>query len=328
MKSSTKLAFWVLLLFSIILFSSNLIQPKKEQLVKGISIIDKWSFNFEDPFKDNQLISLIQEELKDEEGEFAIYIQPLGIKDPKVVRINSGQTYPAGSLYKLFVMAAVLEEIEKGNLKEDTQVFEKVSHLEEVLGGSEFGYEDLDKDENVVMDVNKALERVASLSDNYAAIMLAEKISWEKVREQAKKLGASDTIIKAPISTTADDIGLFFIKLFNKQVVSEQASDKIINLLTKSKLNNRIPAKLPSKLKIAHKTGELPRVRHDAGIVYLTDKGTEPPKASLDKAGGQKGDGVEAYVIVLMSKDLKGEDSGVDALADVSKIVYDFYTNK
>ena len=39
-------------------------------------------------------------------------------------------------------------------------------------------------------------------------------------------------------------------------------------LLLAQKINDRIPKYLPTGVKVAHKTGEIDYVRHDAGIVF------------------------------------------------------------
>jgi beta-lactamase class A len=54
---------------------------------------------------------------------------------------------------------------------------------------------------------------------------------------------------------------------------------------------------------VAHKTGWITGVRHDAGIVSVP--------------------GGPTYVLVLLSWDLEDPEAGVEALAQVSRIVYD-----
>lgn len=271
------------------------------KLLISFKIVDfsqVWSFNFENA----KLSSLVKKNIGDKDGNFAVYIRSLA-DEREGYEFNAREIFPAGSLYKLFLLAQALEEIEKGSLKEDQVISASLTHLEEVLGSEDFGYDSVEGDK-ISYSVLETLNRIATVSDNYASIALAEKIGWDKIQNQAKKLGAKSTTIKSPISTTASDIGLFFRKLYGGEVVSRQSSDKIIDLLSKSKLNSRIPAQLPKDIKIAHKTAELPRIRHDAGIVYLADN---------------------PYIIVLMSKDLKFEDDGVETLANISKDVYEYF---
>jgi beta-lactamase class A len=258
--------------------------------------------------QNEELLKLIEEKLPNDNGEYAIVVKEVGGSEHQAF-INHQTVYPSGSLYKLYVMAAALEKVEKGEWTMNTTVTGNASHLEEVLGSIDFGYESK-RGKTISYTLEETLGRISRISDNYASIMLAEKLDWEYVRDYAKRIGANNTVIKSPISTTAEDTLHFFDLLYQKKIVSEKQSDLLIDLLSKAQLNQRIPAKLPkSKLKIAHKTGELPGVRHDAGIVFL------------EKTETNKG----PYIIVLMSKDLKKEDSGIATLADVSKVVYDYF---
>ncbi len=267
--------------------------------------------------QDEKLLKLIEEKIPKDNGEYAVVVKELGEGEGRAVMINHQKSLPAGSLYKLYVMATALEKIEKGDMTMQTVVTAQADHLEQVLGAPDFGYEDR-KGETISYTVEEILARIARISDNYASIMLAEKLNnWEDVRDFAKRFGAPSTSIKSPISTNAQDIAYFFDQLYQRQVVSEVASNKLIDLLATAQLNQRIPAKLPKTwLKIAHKTGELPGVRNDAGIVYFENEDDE----STSSAKPQK-----AYLIVLMSNDLKREDSGVATLADISKVVYDYF---
>ncbi len=314
MKFSTKIALYSLLLIIILVTLSKFFKPFQG---RALGIMVDLSSYFEFDFVDQDLNKIIKGKLQGQKGEFAVVITDLSSGERKF-SINEDKPFPAASLYKLFLLAAAFEEIENGRLKEDQVITVSQEHLKKVLGFEDFGY---NKDqEEISHKVSSILSRIATISDNYASIMLAEKIGWEKVREQARKIGASQTSIKDPITTSASDIALYFEKLYRGEIVSKQASEKIIELLSKSKINNRIPSKLPADveikegtqsakqvLKIAHKTAELPRIRHDGGIVFIPGK---------------------PYAIVLLSQDLQFEDDGIELLGQISKDVFDYFSKK
>lgn len=255
---------------------------------------------------DKELESRITEYLADKQGDYAVYVKDLTSDSGKNASINSDQPFEAASLYKLFLMGAVFEEVNAGKLTLDTEISAKMSHLDSVLGSRDFGYEDYDDSEIIGYTVREALQRIAAFSDNYAAVMLAEKIGWAKMQLLAQEIGTTQTSIKSPITTSAEDVGLILDKLYRGEIVSIEASEQILDMLAKSQMNNRIPALLPEGTKVAHKTGELAGVRNDAGVVFLES---------------------HPYIIVIMSKNLKGEDDGVENLAQISKIVYDYYAS-
>lgn len=258
-----------------------------------------WQFSF----ASSKLAGVVKKSLQGKDGHFAVVVKSLVGEDS--YSFNANQIFSAGSLYKLFLLAQAYQEIEDGRLSLKEVVRADQQHLRDVLGFAEFGYSG--EQTKIEYSLSEILTRVATISDNYAAIMLAEKIGWDKVSTMAKNLGADHTTIKAPISTTASDIALFYEKLYQGKVVSRESSDQIIKLLSASKLNDRLPAKLPKGLKIAHKTAELSRIRHDTGIVFLEGK---------------------PYIVVLLGKDLKYEDEAVETLANLSKEIYDYFTKK
>lgn len=312
--SPSKLALLTLFALSLLVAVSRL--TGFHPFARGAESVQPAENAKEELFEKSGLGEIVQNRLQGEDqSNYAIYIENLASGEGYA--LNEQVIYPSGSLYKLYLLAVAFEAMEKGEISEDTVVTSTKTHLKQVLGFEDFGYEDAG---NVIAyKVSSILSRIATISDNYASIMLAEKLGWDRVRDYAAKLGAKDTKIDDSLTTTALDTGMFLKKLYKKEIVSEKASGGIIELLSNSKINNRIPAKLPIEkdqenrpvgLKIAHKTAELARLRHDAGIVFL------------DPARGGP------YIIVMFSKNLRFEDDGVELLADISKDVYEYFSSK
>lgn len=263
-----------------------------------------------DPLK-----NIVQKNLEGKGGEYAVYIETLPEASNsatfKVEKyyFNENTSFSSASLYKLVLMAGILQEIEKGRLNEDDMVSSTKSHLASVAGGVDFGY--INSGEYIGMSVDNALDRVARVSDNFAAIMLTERLmtilkSADPLLQVAQNIGMENTIFAGDSHTTAFDTAMFFRLLYQKEILSPNISDQIIELLERNQINNRIPEYLPKDLKIAHKTGELSRLRHDAGIVFLPDG--------------------KVYLIVLMSQNLPDEDEGIETLAQISKDVYEYFS--
>lgn len=277
-----------------------------------------FSFEFErKPQNNAELESIVRADLSGTKGNFAVYIEQLPASSsatpaaPKKYTLNEVEPFPAASLYKLVLLAAVFKEVENGQIKLDESMTSTKSHLVDILGETDFGYEKMP--ENITFTVEEALARVGRISDNFAAIMLTDRLRQVPQKEgeeglliqMTNEIGMKNTDFSTdPIITTALDIGTFFKALYAGRVVSQKSSAEIVRLLDLNQLDNRIPAKLPAEVKVIHKTGELALVRHDAGIVYLPNR---------------------PYLIVLLSKDLEYEDDGVETLAQISKDVYDYF---
>lgn len=69
----------------------------------------------------------------------------------------------------------------------------------------------------------------------------------------------------------------------------------MLGILARQQMNDRIPFLFPIGTRVAHKTGELKDVRHDAGVVYAADRSeyilvvltrnlAQPPVASTQVA--------------------------------------------
>jgi beta-lactamase class A len=293
------------------------------------------------PQEDQKLYELLKENI--EKGEFGIYL--LKPSTHEIHTYNKDMIFPAASLYKLVVLAAAYQQIEDGLMQEETVMSMPKSSLAAIYGDVDYGYEDAPA--TIEMTVSDAFSRIARYSDNFAAILLSQTIRrnaqnapkkervkpwWEALfgidekREvdedpivaTAKDLGLKNTTFDPP-QTTPADMGRFFELLYKGEIVSQESSDKFINLLATSQINNRIPAKLSENpsLKIAHKTGELSAVRHDAGIVFPHNSDKSKVERSSDD-----------YVVVLLSKDLVFEDTGIDNLAEMSRKIYDLMVSQ
>lgn len=295
--------------FGIFILSLFVLTALSSLLFKGpLKHVANFHFNF----VSKGLSEIIESNLEGKSGEFSIYIED--ISDEENFSKSSHDPFPAASLYKVYLMAAVLQP---DGLKLDDTLRASKSYLTEELGEVDFGYQD--SPEEISYSVEEALTRIGRVSDNFAAIMLMDKIGVEKVQNMVNSLGANETSIKSLITTSSSDMGKFFKKLAKKEVVDLETSEKLIDFLSLNQLNSRIPALLPENTKVIHehssgrpmvihKTGELPRIRHDAGYVTL-------PNGKI-------------YVIVLMSQNLKYEDEGVEVLANISKDVYDYFVEK
>lgn len=305
MSSKTKLGILTLIFLTILVALSRLLikkdSPKASFNFFQNSVNLSKTFSFE--FKSNPLGKIVQNDLAGKDGTFGVYVESL--KDGEKYGFNENEPFPTASLYKLILLSATFKEIEKGKLTMDTPISSTKSHLTEVFGGVDFGYED--SPENIQYGVGETMDRIGSISDNFAAIMLTEKLKevsgQDVLIRMAKELGLSQTNLNNDLTTTASDMASYLKLLYQGKIVSPDASNKIIDILSQSKINDRIPANLPDEIRVVHKTGELPNVRHDVGIIYLDNN---------------------PYILVLLSKNLKYEDDGVATLAQLSQDIFNY----
>ena len=142
-------------------------------------------------------------------------------------------------------------------------------------------------------------------SDNYAALLVASRSGSFAVTNFLKEYQFDNSNFRQPPKTTAKDIGSFFEKLYKGEIIDQNYSKKMLDILKRQTLNDRIPKYFPSKVNVAHKTGELNGFKHDAGIVYSS-----------------RGD----YIIVVLS-DTKDSLGASEKIANFSKDIYDYFTS-
>jgi beta-lactamase class A len=74
----------------------------------------------------------------------------------------------------------------------------------------------------------------------------------------------------------------------------------MIEILERQHFNEAIPAGLPVGTKVAHKTGELTKIHHDAAIVYAP----------------------RPFVLVILVRGLADQKESAALMADVTKMIY------
>lgn len=245
-----------------------------------------------------ELEKIIQSELESADEAYGIAIKNL--KTNEYYYYNNEREFDTASLYKLWVMGAVYEEIEKGNLSLEQNIGFEASTINERL---DLASESAEITEGFVGNtVEGALERMITISDNYSAHILYLTIGWSTVGDFIEKYGFSNSSTDT-LTTTPDDILNYFEKLYKGEIVSQNASSEMMEILKRQQLNDRIPKYIPENIKTAHKTGELGAVKHDAGIVF-----------------NPKGD----YIIVLMSK-TGSQVAAAEIEAKISEKVWNYF---
>lgn len=171
----------------------------------------------------------------------------------------------AASLYKLGILAAVEMEVERGGLRYgDVIVIEDADITADgsfVIPGA-------------ALTVDDALELMITLSDNGTAMHFWRMLGGAYMNEVLGSFGVAGLHIAVDESdenvVTPRAIGSYFSLLAKGELVSRAASERMLLRLERQQINDRIPAHLPAGTLVAHKTGDLPGLVHDAGLVFTT----------------------------------------------------------
>lgn len=243
---------------------------------------------------------LIIDDLANKDGTYSIIVTDL--KNHKTYSLNADHVYNSASLYKLWVMADTYQAIQKGRLEKDDLLHGTIEDLNKSF---EIATEEAElKSGTIEMTVSDALNKAITISDNYSALLLTKKLGVTSINSFLKKQGMTHSKTSLPPVTTASDIALFYLRLYEHQLISPEASEEMIDLLKKQTINDRIPKYLPEGTSVAHKTGELGTIKHDAGIIFT-----------------KKGD----YILVMLS-DTDDPSIASKNMAILSKDIYKYFS--
>ena len=255
------------------------------------------------------------------EGEFAMAFKMMDSIGAGIY-INKSKIFHAASTMKTPVMIEAFKQIEAGNISLDDSI-PITNQFQSIVDSS--GYElSLNDDSEPELyqflgqkqSIRTLIELMITRSSNLANNILIDHLGADQISQTMVEMGADNMKvlrgvedIKAfdqGLNNTTDALSLLTIyeKLARHEVVSTSASQQMIEILKRQQFQDVIPALLPDKVTVAHKTGSITGVHHDSGIVYLPDG--------------------RSYVLVLLSSDLPEFDQGTKMLQHISKMVYDY----
>lgn len=286
-------------------------------LVTALSLI--YLLQCAHPDSVEQLEASIRERLSQEDGVFAVAFKNMG--GEATILINADTVFHAASTMKTPVMIEVFKQVAKGKFSLTDSILVK-NTFASIVDGSPYNMsvdEDSEGELYRLIGQKTTLYRLVfdmiTASSNLATNIIIELVDAKKVTESMRELGAANIDVLRGVedikayeqglsnSTTARDLMIIFEHLALGLAVSPEACRKMIDILKDQVWRDVIPARLPEGAIVANKTGNITGVHHDSGIVYLPDG--------------------RSYVLVLLSKNMTDFDSGTQALAEVSRMIYD-----
>ena len=237
------------------------------------------------------------------------------------ILINPDQSFHAASTMKVPVMMELYHQTEAGKLSLDDQVPIK-NQFASIADGSHYS---LSPDDDSDLTLYKRVGQMATMrellhlmitvSSNLATNILIERVGAQNVAELMRKYGANDIRVLRGVedgkafqlgmnnTTTARDLMVLLRRIAEGRAVSKKASDEMLKILLDQKFSEGIPSGLPAEARVAHKTGSITKLYHDAAIVYL-------PKR-------------KPYVLVVLTRGLADEKRAHKLAADISREVYE-----
>jgi beta-lactamase class A len=222
-------------------------------------------------------------------------------------------TFRSASVAKVPILVETYRQLAAGTLRADEQLQITEENITDGSGVLQARAGDR-------LSVAELLRLSVSVSDNTAARMLLQRAGGEAaVNRTMAALGLSQTRLYAddrPNTTSAAEMAtlLSWIATRSSPFDTRPAvagggpgPDTLASLLALSQAQAWLTDDLPRGVPVAHKSGQLPGVRNEAGVIY--------------GPGGP-------YVVVVLTDELADQGDAEAFIADLGRAVYDYFSRR
>lgn len=264
----------------------------------------------------DELVAFVEAERP---NTIAVAYAPLGEPDA-AFDIDGDALLHAASTMKVPVMVELFRRADAGEIDLGGELrVDNVFHS--IVDGSPFALDPAEDSDPELYDrvgtrvpVRELLQRMIARSSNLATNVLIDVVRPESVQRTIESLGADrmqvlrgvedDLAYRAGRSNTATacDLRAVLLAIAEGRAASESACREMLEVLAAQEFNEMIPAGLPPGTRVAHKTGMITRIRHDAAIVF--------PEQG------------RPYVLVVLTSGYDDPTRSAAAIAQVARIVH------
>jgi len=216
------------------------------------------------------------------------------------------------------VMIELFHQVQQGKLRLEDQIVVR-NEFHSIVDGSSYTLSvsddsegELYKAEGQPRSLGELCELMITVSSNFATNLLIEKLGVENIRATVRNLGADGVVVLRGVedgkafqkglnnSATARGLATLMEAIADGKAVDARSSRAMIGILERQRFNEGIPAGLPPGIAVAHKTGEITRIHHDAAIVFAK----------------------RPYVLVVMVRGLADPKQSTALISDISRELY------
>lgn len=255
------------------------------------------------------LKSILCDYLKDKKLKYSIYIKDL--KSGEICFINEKEVVPSASIIKLFIMGKAFELASRGELNLNQRI--SIDRKDRVPYSIIYVLDD-----NNTYTIKDLITLMIIQSDNTATNKLIDILGMESINKFICDLGFAGTVLKRKMMdfeariqgldnyTAAQDVAKFLELLYNGKLINRDFSDRMLEIMKRQLDNSMMKIDIDDELTIAHKTGDLTNIKHDAGIIYAEQK---------------------QYIFIMLTWDAYSNNYARNIIGRVSKITYDYLTS-
>jgi len=251
-----------------------------------------------------------------------IAFRDLGSRD--ALDLRADERFHAASTMKVPVMIELFRRVDAGGLRLDQGIL-LVNEFASIVDHSHYSLDANDDSDSTVyrwvgkrVPLRDLLEHMIVRSSNLATNALIELVGAANANATAHALGADSIQVRRGVeddrayeaglnnTTTARDLAVLLQAIEGGRAASPASCQAMRDILLRQEFNDEIPAGLPPGTPVAHKTGSITGVLHDAAVVYPT--------------------GRAPYVLVVLTRGIPDQRVARSLIADVSRLVWDHLT--
>jgi len=261
-------------------------------------------------------VSKIQQIIQKSGADVAVAFRVLD--GPEELFLRADEPFHAASTMKVPVMIELFHQVREGKLKlEDSLTVKNEFHS--IVDGSVYSLDAKDDSEaelykavGQTRTLKQLCELMITASSNLATNLLIEKLGVENIRAGVARLHADGTDVLRGVednkayekglnnTTTARGLLVLMEAIAKNNGVDADSSRQMVDILKRQKFNDRIPAGLPSGTPVAHKTGDITKINHDAAIVYAP----------------------RPFVVVVLTRGIADEKASAALIAEITRQLY------
>jgi beta-lactamase class A len=201
--------------------------------------------------------------------------------------LNADRRFVAASLSKLYALLTLYTAASRGELSLDDEITMRASDVWAEGTGVLYRYP-----VGHTMTLRECARFLIKESDNTAEVMLNRYLGEEEIEAELDRIGARSTSYWRPNTTTPNDVLLVLKAIADPSYTSPELSAEMLDVMTGTAFEDRLPRPLPDGARVAHKIGSYKSTFSDAGIVLSAER---------------SGVGQEYYIVVVSEGAPEGE---------------------
>jgi len=236
------------------------------------------------------------------------------------INIDGDTLFHAASTMKVPVMIEYYRALDAKRIAPDQSVL-LLNRFSSIVDGSPYSLDAGEDSDSALyrlvgsrIPVLQLVERMITRSSNLATNAVIALVDATATTETAHRLGAPTIRVLRGVednlafqkglnnATSPIDLAVLLEAIERRRAASPAACNAMLATLERQEFNDEIPAGLPSGTRVAHKTGWITGVLHDAAIIYPNDRAP--------------------YVLVVLTKGIPDDKIARALIADLSRLTW------